>query len=311
MENWDGKPYHSLNYEVKKMYGEKIYKIALDANMTCPNRDGTIGTRGCIFCSEGGSGDFAASGSSISEQLIKGKQLFHDKKTGNKFIAYFQSFTNTYAPVGRLRVLFSEALMEESVVGISIATRPDCLDSEVLSLLSELKIMFPDKFIWVELGLQTIHASTAAFIRRGYELGVFDNAVSELASISIPVIVHCILGLPGEPKEMMLETCSYLNSLPVWGVKLQLLHVLKNTDLAALYEKNASEVLSFEEYIDIVISCLEILSPDIVIHRVTGDGPKEQLIAPTWSLNKRNVLNTLHKEMRIRNTYQGKKYRKK
>ena len=311
MESWDGKPYHSLNYELKKMYGEKIYKIALDANMTCPNRDGTLGKSGCIFCSEGGSGDFAASGSSISEQLIKGQKYFHDKKIGNKFIAYFQSFTNTYAPVAKLRALFSEALMEKSVVGISVATRPDCLGRDVISLLSELKNMFPDKFIWIELGLQTIHETTAAFIRRGYDLNVFDKAVSELDSIGIPVIVHCILGLPGETKEMMLETCSYLNLLPVWGVKLQLLHVLKNTDLASLYEKNTFEILSFEEYIDIVISCLEILSPDTVIHRVTGDCPKELLIAPTWSLNKRNVLNTLHREMRLRNTYQGKKYRKK
>ncbi len=309
---WNEKPYHSLDYALKERYGEKIYKIAIDAGMTCPNRDGTIGTGGCIFCSEGGSGDFASDGTalcshpSIAQQLEEGKTYFHNKQIGSRFIAYFQAYTNTYAPVEHLRRLYKEALDEKSVVGISIATRPDCLPNEVIALLQELKHQYPHKFIWVELGLQTIHEEIATFIRRGYTLSVFEDAFRRLRQIDIPVIVHVILGLPGENKQMMLDTCQYLSDLGIAGIKLQLLHVLKNTDLALLYEKKAFEILSFEEYIDIVVSCLEILSPDIVIHRVTGDGPKDLLIAPLWSLNKRNVLNTLHKELRERNTWQGR-----
>lgn len=309
--HWNDKPYYSLDTYLKEAYGEKVYKIALDAGMTCPNRDGTLGTRGCIFCSEGGSGDFASSrGSlpSIEAQLAKGKSYFHHKNIGNRFIAYFQSFTNTYAPVSRLKVLYSEALAEPSVAGISIATRPDCINHDILALLQSLKHAFPDKFIWLELGLQTIHNATADFIRRGYPLSTFEAAVSALHKLEIPVIVHIILGLPGETKEMMLQTCSYLNCMTVNGIKLQLLHVLKNTDLAALFAQKAFDILTFEEYIDIVISCLEILSPDMIIHRVTGDGPRELLIAPLWSLNKRNVLNTLHKEMKKQNTWQGRLY---
>lgn len=303
--HWNEKPYHSLDYELKKTYGEKIYKIAVDAGMTCPNRDGTIGFGGCIFCSEGGSGDFAGNGSSVKIQLEKGKANFRNKNIGNRFIAYFQAFTNTYAPVERLNELYRAALSEDSVVGISIATRPDCLGDDVITLLEILKNDFPDKFIWIELGLQTIHEPTAALIRRGYPLSVFEQAVSKLHGISIPVIVHIILGLPYETREMMLETCRYLNKLHISGIKLQLLHVLKNTDLVELYNTKTFELLEFEEYIDIVISCLEVLSPDIVIHRVTGDGPRALLIAPLWSLDKRRVLNTLHQEMKKRGTCQS------
>lgn len=305
---WNEKPYHSLDYELKKKYGEKVYKIALDAGMTCPNRDGTCGIRGCIFCSEGGSGDFAAKGFSIATQLEQGKHLFHIKNTGTKFIAYFQAYTNTYAPVYRLEALYREALDEPSVVGISIATRPDCLGDDVLSLLDTLSKEYADKFIWVELGLQTIHEQTAQLIRRGYSLEVFETALKNLNAISIPVITHVILGLPGEDKENMLDTCSYLAQKGVSGIKLQLLHILKNTDLAELYEKKTFEILDFMEYIDIVISCLEILPPDMVIHRVTGDGPKDLLIAPLWSLDKRRVLNTLHQELKRRNTWQSALY---
>jgi hypothetical protein len=308
---WLDKPYHSLDFELKKTFGEKIYKIALDAGMTCPNRDGTCGTRGCIFCSYGGSGDFAASGSSIAKQLEYGKSLFNTKKTGSKFIAYFQAYTNTYAPVYILEDLFNNALSEPTVVGISIATRPDCLGNDVVSLLKELKIKYPNKFIWIELGLQTIHEKTALYIRRGYELSIYEDAVKRLNAVSIPVITHVILGLPGETKEMMLDTCRYISSIGKYGfkchgIKLQLLHVLKNTDLALEYENKTFEVLEFMEYIDIVISCLEILPPEMVIHRVTGDGPKDLLIAPLWSLDKRHVLNTLHKEMKSRNTWQSR-----
>ena len=305
---WGDKPYHSLDYYLKNTYGEKIYKIALDAGMTCPNRDGRLDTRGCIFCSAGGSGDFASHGISIREQLEKGKTLFRDKKTGNRFIAYFQSFTNTYAEPDRLEKLFTEALLEPDVCGISIATRPDCLEQPVIDVLSRLKQQFPNKFIWIELGLQTIHESTALYIRRGYPLIIFEEALARLQTAGIPVIVHMILGLPGETKDMMLATCRYLSQKEIFGIKLQLLHILKNTDLAVDLSKKTFEILSFEEYIDIIISCLELLPPDMVIHRVTGDGPKELLIEPTWSLNKRNVLNTLHKELKTRETFQGRLY---
>ncbi len=309
---WNDKPYHTLDYELKAHYGEKIHKIALDAGMTCPNRDGTCGSRGCIFCSAGGSGDFAAKkgiADSISTQLEKGKQYFRNKTIGNRFIAYFQAYTNTYAPAARLERLYREALDEPSVVGISVATRPDCLDSDVLSLLDRLNQDYPDKFIWIELGLQTIHEQTAVLIRRGYPLSVFDQALASLRKISIPVIVHVILGLPGEDRQMMLETCRFLGQKGADGIKLQLLHVLKNTDLVELYDKKTFEILDFMEYIDIIISCLEILPPDMVIHRVTGDGPRDLLIAPLWSLDKRRVLNTLHQEMKRRGTWQSAAYR--
>lgn len=311
---WNDKPYHSLDYELKKIYGEKIYKIALDAGMTCPNRDGTCGVRGCIFCSAGGSGDFAArkdSGeTSISAQLEQGKQYFHSKNIGRRFIAYFQAYTNTYAPVARLESLYREALDEPSVVGISIATRPDCLDSDVLSLLDRLNREYPNKFIWIELGLQTIHERTAVLIRRGYPLSVFEQAVLSLRERSIPIIAHVIIGLPGENKAMMLETCRFLAQKGINGIKLQLLHVLRNTDLVELYQKKTFDIPDIMEYIDIIISCLEVLPPDMVIHRVTGDGPRDLLLAPLWSLDKKRVLNTLHQEMRRRDTWQSKKQRR-
>lgn len=311
---WLDKPYHSLDFDCKSYFGEKVYKIAIDAGMTCPNRDGSLGYRGCIFCSEGGSGDFASSGKSLSnspsirQQLEEGKSYFKTKNTGKLYIAYFQSYTNTYAPSSYLYSIFDAALMQPDIVGISIATRPDCLPDEVLSVLNELHQKYLQKFIWIELGLQTIHESTASYIRRGYPLEVFEKAVYNLSQIHIPVIVHIIIGLPKESKQMILQTCNYLNSLPICGVKLQLLHVLKNTDLALEYEKKDFEILSLEEYIDIVINCLEILNPNITIHRLTGDGPKDLLIAPLWSLNKRNVLNSLLKEMRLRDSWQGKYY---
>ena len=307
---WSDKPYHTLDYEMKKIYGEKIYKIALDAGMTCPNRDGSCGVRGCIFCSAGGSGDFAAKKmtdeDAVAAQLEKGIQYFHNKQIGKRFIAYFQAYTNTYAPVPRLDALYREALEVPSVAGISIATRPDCLGSDVLALLDRLNREYADKFIWLELGLQTMHEHTALLIRRGYPLPVFEQAVKRLQSISIPVITHVIIGLPGETKPMMLDTCRYLGSLGISGIKLQLLHILKNTDLVELYEKKTFEILDMMAYIDIIISCLEILPADMVIHRVTGDGPKELLIAPLWSLDKRRVLNTLHQEMKRRGTWQSK-----
>ncbi len=328
---WGDKPYYSLNEYCKNVYHEKLYKIALDAGFTCPNRDGTLGHRGCIFCSTGGSGDFAVKTYSndiwqstdtdsvrqknavikpIQRQLEEGLTLFKGKKTGTRFIAYFQAFTNTYAPISYLQKVYTLALSHPDIAGISIATRPDCISEECLMLLSELKKQYPDKFIWVELGLQTIHEATAEFIRRGYTLPVFEQTMTKLTTHNIPVIVHVILGLPHESESMQYETIHYLNKWKPFGIKLQLLHILKGTDLADYYLEPANhfEALTQENYISLLIGCIERLSPDIVIHRVTGDGPKDLLIAPTWSLNKRNVLNTLHGQMRELNSYQGKLY---
>lgn len=307
---WHGKPYYSLDAWCKNNYGEKCYKIALNAGFTCPNRDGTLGTGGCIFCSKGGSGEFAVpfQEKDLDAQLSAGLSLFHGKKTGNRFIAYFQAYTNTYAPADRLRRIYETALKNPSVCGISIATRPDCVGEEVTSLLAALKKDYPDKFIWIELGLQTIHEQTARFLRRGYELPCFEDAFHRLTAINIPVIVHIILGLPGEEKKHILATVSYINRLMPFGIKLQLLHLLKETDLAALYEREPFPLYTLEEYLEILTACIERLSPQIVIHRVTGDGPKESLLAPRWSLDKRTVLNRLHAQMKLEHSYQGRYY---
>lgn len=299
--DWHGKPYYSLDAWCKNTYQHKCYKVALNAHMSCPNRDGTLGTRGCIFCSEGGSGDFAG-------DLTSGIRKIADKlpdMTSPCIIAYFQAYTNTYAPYSYLEKVYTEALSYPLVCGISIATRPDCLPKEVLDLLSSLKERFPDKFIWIELGLQTIHQRTADFIRRGYELPCFEAAMKHLNAIGIPVIVHVILGLPGETEAQMLETVQYLNAFHPFGIKLQLLHVLENTDLADCYRNGDFDVLTKDAYLEIVTSCLEVLSPDIVVHRVTGDGPKKILIAPQWSADKRDVLNSLHALMKKKNARQG------
>lgn len=306
---WLDRPYYSLDAYCKKRYGTKIYKIALDAGLTCPNRDGTLGNRGCIFCSAGGSGDFAVKPmDSVAHQLKTGQEMFGKKKTGNLFIAYFQAYTNTYGNLEYLAEIYEEALKQPQIVGISIATRPDCLPKEVLDLLVSLQEKYPHKDIWVELGLQTIHDSTAAYIRRGYKLEVFDTAVANLKSRNIPVIVHVILGLPGETADMVLRTLHYLNRLSIFGIKLQLLHVLKDTDLATDYLAGKFETLSKEEYMSLLILCLKNLSPDIVIHRLTGDGPKDLLIAPTWSLYKRDFFNTLHRHLKQTGEFQGQDF---
>ncbi len=306
---WLDKPYYSFHAHCLHVYHEKLYKIALNAGMTCPGRDGSAGTRGCIFCSGGGSGDFAVpvSGLSIEEQIRQGISLLGNKRTGSRFIAYFQAYTNTYAPVSHLRRLYLQALCAPQIAGISIATRPDCLPEDVLALLSELRCAYPDKFIWIELGLQTIHQKTADYIRRGYALPCFTDAVAALTEHGIPVIVHLILGLPGESRDDMYETVSFLNTLPVFGVKLQLLHILRGTDLADAYMRGEVHVLEREEYISIVTGALERLSPKIVIHRLTGDGPRRLLLAPLWSLDKKNVLNRIHQTMRDDNIWQGKR----
>ena len=307
MENWNGKPYHSFDYMLKERFGEKIYKVALDAGMTCPNRDGTLGSRGCIFCSAGGSGDFAGSRQdSITQQIEKQAASIRQKRGVAKFIAYFQAYTNTYAPVDYLRKIYTEAISHPDIVAISIGTRPDCLGEDILQLLDELNQKNP---VWVELGLQTIHETTARYIRRGYPLSCFEQAVSELRKRNLDVIVHTILGLPGESKNDILSTIEYLNHGDIQGIKLQLLHVLKGTDLAEDYLAGKFQVYSMEEYLELVIDCLEHLNPEIVIHRLTGDGPKDLLIAPLWSSAKRTVLNTLHRECKLRHAFQGKQYK--
>lgn len=293
--------YYSLNEYLKEQYGHKIYKLALNSGMTCPNRDGLIDFRGCIFCSAGGSGDFATGLCDFD----KAKEIIKDKYSGNDFIAYFQSFTNTYAPVSYLEQLYMPIIKRDDVRILSIATRPDCLSDECIELLDKLNKIKP---VWIELGLQTIHERTARYIRRGYSLDVFENAVSRLNKIGIRPIVHMIIGLPGESHDEILQTAAYLSHMNISGIKLQLLHVLKNTDLATDYNNGCFKVLELDEYISIVADILQILPADMIIHRITGDGPKNLLIAPLWSANKKNVLNSLNRYLRDNNIIQGSKF---
>lgn len=378
--------YCSLNAYLRHRFGRKVYKVALDGGMTCPNRDGRIGRGGCIFCSGGGSGEFAErrlGHADVAGQIEAGAARIRNKTDADLFIAYFQSYTNTYAPVSYLRELFTQAIMHPNTAVLSIATRPDCLPDEVIGLLAELNHIKP---VWVELGLQTIHEKTANDIRRGYPLEVYEDAVRRLEAAGIEVITHVILGLPGETKGDMIESVRYLAHMPrlgqtagdeagrmqqgvatsdcaeaegeagqpgqrtgasdgiaapdvaaaaqdtekekerekdkekdkdkdkvlspypVRGIKLQLLHVLKGTDLAAEYGKGAFEVLSLEDYIDILFACIEELPPDMVVHRITGDGPKSLLIAPAWSADKKGVLARIRHEMKVRHLQQGSRY---
>ncbi|MGN0535205.1 MAG: TIGR01212 family radical SAM protein [Eubacterium sp.] len=285
--------YYSLNKYLKDTFGQKVYKISLNAGFTCPNRDGTIDTRGCIFCSKGGSGDFAESPLlSITEQIELGKERVSAKIKSGKYIAYFQAFTNTYAPVDVLRSKYYEAVNHRDIVALSIATRPDCLGDDVLELLDEINKIKP---VFVELGLQTIHQKQADYIRRGYTLEVYDKAVRDLKKIGVNVVVHIILGLPGETKDDMLETVHYVCKSGADGIKLQLLHILKGTDLEQEYYRGNVKPLEFEEYLDIIKSCVEIIPDNVVIHRLTGDGAKKDLIAPLWSADKKRVINAINK----------------
>lgn len=306
MKKWGEKPYHSLDYMLKERFGEKVYKVTLNGGMSCPNRDGKIGTRGCIFCSAGGSGDFAADAAlSITEQIDSQIAILSQKRPIQKYIAYFQAYTNTYAPVAYLEKIFTEAISHPKVVALSIGTRPDCLDEEVVSLLSRLNQQKP---VWVELGLQTIHESTARYIRRGYPLSCFEDALSRLRREDIEVIVHTILGLPGESHEDILATMDYLSRMDIQGIKLQLLHILRGTDLASDYESGLFRTYEREEYLSLLIDCLAHLREDIVIHRITGDGPKDLLIAPLWASRKREVLNLLHHRMKEEQAFQGSSF---
>lgn len=288
--------YLSFNKYLKDKFGQKIYKISLDGGFTCPNRDGKTGTRGCIFCSKGGSGDFAESREmSITEQIENGKKRVEKKIKSGKYIAYFQAFTNTYAPVEILRQKYEEAINHPDIVALSIATRPDCLGDDVLRLLDEMNKIKP---VFVELGLQTIHQKSAKYIRRGYDLSVYDKAVRDLKKIGVNVVVHVILGLPNESENDMLETVKYVCESGANGIKLQLLHVIDGTDLAKDYEKGLFKTLEFDEYVNFIVKCVKIIPKDIVIHRLTGDGAKKDLIAPLWSADKKRVLNAINKALR-------------
>lgn len=302
-KTWGEKRYYSLDYYLKTTFGEKVYRLSLNGGMTCPNRDGSLDSRGCIFCSAGGSGDFASAPTlSITEQIEDAKTKIQQKSDCRKFIAYFQAYTNTYAPIDYLRRIFSEAITHPDIVALSIATRCDCLPPDVLALLGELNRIKP---VWVELGLQSIHDKTLRNIRSGFTLSQFEKAVFALEQYHIDVITHLILGLPGETKEMMLASLDHISRLPIKGVKLQLLHVLKDTDLGRLYEKEPFPLFSLEEYCDFIVDCIERLPEHIVLHRLTGDGPRSLLIAPLWSTDKKRVLNTIQKRLKERDTWQN------
>ena len=286
--------YTSLNTYLKERFGCKVYKLAIDGGFTCPNRDGTIDTRGCIFCSKGGSGEFAGSRTlSITEQIEQGKRLVEKKIKDGKYIAYFQAFTNTYAPIDELRAKYYEALNHPDIIALSIATRPDCLGEDVLQLLDEINKIKP---VFVELGLQTIHEKTAEYIRRGYPLSVYDEAVEKLHNININVVTHLIIGLPNESTEDILESVSYVCKMTD-GIKLQLLHIIKGTDLEKEYNNCKVKVLDIDEYTEIIKQCVNIIPKEVVVHRLTGDGAKKDLIAPLWSADKKKVLNTINKTL--------------
>ena len=285
----------SLNESMRARFGSKVYKIALDGGFTCPVRDGTLDTRGCLFCSAGGSGEFAESRDlSITEQIERGKTRVEKKIHDGKYIAYFQAYTGTYAPLPRLRQLYQEAIRHPDVAVLSIATRPDCLPEEVLDLLEELN---REKPVWIELGLQTIHEKTAEYIRRGYPLSVYDEAVNKLKDRGIEVITHLILGLPGETVEDMCESVRYVCDGRTDGIKLQLLHILKGTDLAQEYQAGRVKALTEDEYIETLKKCVPLIPDSVVVHRLTGDGDKRLLTAPLWSADKKHVLSRIRKEV--------------
>ena len=297
--------YLSFNDAMRARFGTKVYRLSLQSGCTCPNRDGTIGTGGCTFCSEGGSGDFAAPLLPIGEQIEEARKRVDAKISASiapqdrRYIAYFQSYTNTYGAPERLRRVYSEALQHPQIVALDLGTRPDCLPPEMIAMLRDLRTEY-DKPVWIELGLQTIHEKTAGRINRGYKLEVFEDAYRRLKDEGFEVIVHVILGLPGEAREDMLETVRYLSLLTpaLDGIKLQLLHILKGTELAREYEADPFPLFTLDSYCDLVVDCLKLLPPQTVVHRLTGDGPKRLLIEPQWSADKKRVLNTLSRKIR-------------
>ncbi len=303
---WGDKRYYSLDYYLKETFGEKVYRLSLNGGMTCPNRDGSLNTGGCIFCSAGGSGDFASSPLlPIPEQIRCAKERIAKKTGCQKFIAYFQAYTNTYAPTEYLRRIFGEALAAPEIVALSVATRCDCLPPEVLALLSELNQVKP---VWVELGLQTANDNIRDTLHSGFSFAQYEAAVTKLRERKITIVTHLIIGLPGESKSDTTASVLRTISLPCDGVKLQLLHILKGTRLGALYEAAPFSVYTLEEYCDYVAELIRLLPPDLVIHRLTGDGPRNLLLAPLWSTDKKRVLNTIQKNLREKNIFQGCAY---
>lgn len=306
-KEWNGKRYHSLNYFLREKFGEKVFKISLDGGFSCPNRDGKISKGGCVFCSERGSGDYAGDRYlSISNQFDDIKDMMAKKWKSGKYIAYFQAYTNTYAPVDELRRKYEEALNKEGVVAIAIATRPDCLGDDVLDLLHEIS---KKVYLWIELGLQTSNDETAKRINRGYKLEVFEEAMRKLKERNIDVVVHDILGLPGETKEDMLNTVNYIAHSGAKGIKLHLLHLMKDTPMVSLYEKGKLEFLSEEDYIDLIVKAVSMLPEDMVVHRLTGDAPRALLIGPMWSLKKWEILNAIDKKFEDEDIWQGKEFK--
>lgn len=298
--------FYKLNTYLKKKFNEKIYKVSLDGGFTCPNRDGKISNKGCLFCSDVGSGEFAGSRKkTITEQIDEQLEFIKNKVKDGKVIAYFQNFTNTYGNVEYLRKIYYEALSHERVIGIAIATRPDCLDDEIIGLLDEINKKY---FLWVELGLQTSNDDIANIINRGYKTEVYKNITKKLNEKNIKFVTHMIIGLPNEKKEDLYNTVKLINDVHSWGIKIHLLYILKNSNLLRYYEKNPFKVYEKEEYENTIIELLNILSPDIVIHRLTGDAKKDELFAPLWSTNKRGILNSIEKKLKETNSYQGKKF---
>ncbi len=304
--SWNGKRYHSLNYFLREKFGEKVFKISLDGGFSCPNRDGKVSKGGCVFCSARGSGDYAGSRNfSITGQFNNVKTMMANKWKSGKYIAYFQAYTNTYAPVDELRQKYEEAINQEGVVALSIATRPDCLEDDVLDLIEELSKKL---YVWVELGLQTINDDVAKKINRGYDLKVFDNAMTRLKERNIDFVVHSILGLPGESQDDMLKTIDYIAHSGAQGIKLHLLHLMKDTKMVELYENGELQFLSQEDYIKLICRAVSMLPKEMVVHRLTGDAPRDLLIGPMWSLKKWEVLNAIDKTLEDNDIYQGKNF---
>lgn len=298
--------FYSLNSYLKKRFGKKVYKISLDGGFTCPNRDGKISTKGCLFCSERGSGEFTGTRSkSITEQIDEQLEFIKNKNNDEEVIAYFQNFTNTYGDVNYLRKIYYEALNHKKVIGIAIATRPDCLNEEILNLLLEINKKF---FMWIELGLQTAKDNISDVINRGYKTEIYIRACEELYKRNIKFVTHMIVGLPYETKQDLLDTIDLINSVYSWGIKIHLLYILKNSRLEKYYNEHKFKIYEKNEYTDIIIELLERLNPEIVIHRLTGDAKKEDLFLPMWSADKRSVLNEIQKKLKNHNTYQGRDY---
>ena len=306
--DYGDKPYYSLSRYYRQQFGTKVYKLALNAGFTCPNRDGTLGTRGCSFCSAGGSGEFAGKEQdSIEDQIVYEKNLLFPKLKHTKeisYIAYFQAYTNTYAPLSVLKQVYEASLSQPQIVGLSIATRPDCIADDVAAYLKELAT---HTYVSVELGLQTISEDIAGHVRRGYPLSVFEDTVMRLSNANIHLVVHLIIGLPGETKQLLYDTIHYLNQLPIGGVKFSLLHILKGSDMEQEYILHRERFPEYDpqSYAGLITDLIRRLRPDIVVHRMTGDGPKSLLVAPLWSANKRHVLNTISKTMKETGMTQG------